>query len=186
MTTSMYDPNAAGALARRIREGDAEAEADLAARYRAPLTMILRRQVRDAALAEDLCQDVFRIALPALREGRLQEDEKLVGYLWGIARHVARQAHRARRRQETATDTGGVTADAPRPDDLLLSAERARLLRRALGRLRPRDRLVLTAFYLTEVPRDEICRRVGISAAQFSLIKCRALKRLLATWRSAR
>jgi RNA polymerase sigma factor (sigma-70 family) len=179
------DAPAAEALARRIHEGDRVAETELAERYRMPLTMLLRKRVKDAALAEDLCQDVFRIALGALREGRLRDGSKLSAYLAGIARNLASTERRLRQRDQLDAVIDTVPDRAPRPDHQLLADERARLVRDAVKGLAARDRAVLTAFYFTDTPKDMICQRLKVTPAQFDLIKWRALKRLLAALRRA-
>lgn len=176
----------AEALARRIREGDPIAECALAERYRASLTMLLRKHMKDAALAEDLCQEVFLIALSALREGRLQEGAKLGAYLAGIARNLASTEHRLRHRDQYVLVSDELTAREPRADHQLLVDERARLVREALSRLAARDRAVLTAFYLNDLSKETVCQRLGLTPAQFDLIKWRALKRLLAALEESR
>jgi RNA polymerase sigma factor (sigma-70 family) len=170
----------AAGLVCRIAEGDRRAEAELVERYRAALTMILRRRVKDAALAEDLCHEVFTIAIGALRERRILDGEKLTAYLLGIARNVASSEARAERRVRTAEATAADRTQAPPPDSGLFAAERSRWLRKAMATLSPRDHAVLTAFYLTDTPKPDICQRLGLTPAQFDLVKWRALKRLLA------
>jgi RNA polymerase sigma-70 factor (ECF subfamily) len=180
------DAMEAEALARRIRDGDPSAECALAERYRRPLTMLLRKHVKDAALAEDLCQEVFRIALGALREGRLQEGAKLGAYLAGIGRNLASTERRLRQRDQHVLVSDALADRAPRADHQLLADERARLVRDALSRLAARDRAVLTAFYLSDLSKETICQRLGLTPAQFDLIKWRALKRLLAALEESR
>jgi RNA polymerase sigma-70 factor (ECF subfamily) len=170
----------ADALARRIRGGDAAAEAAFVERYHAPLEMLLRKRVKDPTLAEDLCQDVFRIALGALRNGRLQDGSKLASYLAGIARNLASTERRLRQRDRQSAVTETLADQVPRADHRMLAAERARLVREAVRRLAARDRAVLTAFYLSDMPKDAICERLHLTPAQFDVIKWRALKRLLA------
>lgn len=169
----------ATALADRLRARDPEAERELIVRYRPGVTMILRRLVKDPTLAEDLAQEVFRIALEALRQDRLHEAGKLASYLWGITRNVARSEIRAQPDPHDAAD-GTLVDPALRPDQQLLRAERARRLRDTLQALSPRDRLILRDFYLNDVPKESICRRLGLSPPQFDLAKWRALKRLRA------
>lgn len=169
----------ATAFADRVRARDPEAERELIARYRPGVTMILRRLVKDPALAEDLAQEVFQIAVESLRQDRLHNAEKLASYLWGIARNVARSEIRRQPGPHEAAD-GNLVDPAPRPDQQLLRAERARRVRDALHALSPRDRTILHEFYLNDVPKESICRRLGLSPAQFDLAKWRALKRLRA------
>jgi DNA-directed RNA polymerase specialized sigma24 family protein len=59
-------------------------------------------------------------------------------------------------------------------------------VRDALSRLAARDRAVLTAFYLSDLSKETICQRLGLTPAQFDLIKWRALKRLLAALEESR
>ncbi|MEW6319823.1 MAG: sigma-70 family RNA polymerase sigma factor [Acidobacteriota bacterium] len=168
----------ASALAIGIRAGDPAAEATLVERYRPGIAMILRRLVKDAALADDLTQEVFRIAFESLRAGRLEDGSKLAAYIWGITRNVGHEALR-RHRPPVAQASGGDLLDTrPRPDQALLAAEREQRVRDAVRALLPRDRAVLEAFYLEDQSKDSICRRLGLAPAQFDVIKWRALKRL--------
>lgn len=173
------DPDESAELVDRIRAGDAAAETALIERYRPGLAMVLRKRVKDAALADDLCQEAFQVALQALRQGRLQAGGKLAAYLCGIARNVAGTARRRQRREQPVPPTELIVDPAVRPDQQVIENERARLVRRVLQALSARDQKVLAAFYLHDTPKDIICRRLGLSPAQFDLIKWRALKRAL-------
>lgn len=173
-----HDPHDVADLTLRIRAGDQAAESELVARYRAGVLMLLRSLMKDAALADDLAQEVFRIALESLRNDRVDEPDKLSAYIWGIARNLARVARRRQqRRREVALDDTLID-HAVRQDHQLLREERARLVRDALSGLSPRDREVLRAFYLAGTPKAAICRALALTPAQFDLIKFRALKRL--------
>ena len=178
----MHDDDPA-TLVRRIRDGDSHAEAELIVRFRAGLALVLRRRVKDAARAEDLCQEVFRIALAALRDGRLEDGSKLTAYLWGIARNVASTDRRLDRRSRHDVVSEALPDMRPTPDQQLMNAERARMIRQAVTDLSARDRTVLTAYYLADTSKETICRRLGLTGAQFDVIKWRALKRLLVALR---
>jgi RNA polymerase sigma factor (sigma-70 family) len=171
-------------LAARIRAGDPTAETELVLRYESGLTLMLRRRVKDSTVAEDLCQEVFRIALPSLREGGLREGEKLAGYLWGIARHVASRHRRVAQRNHDLAQRDVLPDPTPGPEHQVIAAERARLIHHALAGLAPRDREVLTAFYIAESSKETICKSTGLTPSQFDVIKWRALKRLLSLWRT--
>lgn len=172
------DSAESAALVSRIRSGDAAAEAELVSRYQRGLQILLRKRLKDATLADDLSQEVLQVALQALRQGRLQAGEKLAAYLCGIARNLAGTA---RRRQRPETPLPVMLIDpGPRPDQQLLMDERSRLIHRVLSGLSARDRKVLAAFYLHDLPKDTVCRRLGLSPAQFDVIKWRALRRALA------
>lgn len=175
------DAAAAADLAARVRARDADAESELVARYRPGLVMMLRRLVKDPSLADDYCQEVFRVAFEALRHDRIDNGGKLAAYLWSVARNLANSHLRRQYRGHTTTALSDAIVDAgARPEQRLLREERTRMLHEALTLLTPRDRAVLAAFYLDDTPKELICRRMGLSPSQFDVIKWRALKRLQA------
>lgn len=168
------------ALAARINAGDPDAEAELIERYRTGLAILVRRLVKDPALADDLVQEVFRIAVESLRSARLHDTDKLAAYLRGIARNLAHSEFRRQtRRAETTPDTE-IADPSPPADEALLREERGRMVREAMKSLSPRDCEVLQAFYLQDTAKETLCRRMGLTPAQFDLIKFRALQRLRA------
>lgn len=172
------DQHDAADLARRIRARDSSAESELIARYRAGVTMLLRTVLKDPALADDLAQEVFRIALESLRNDRVNDAEKLPAYLWGIARNLASAARRRQHRHPEVAIDDTLIDPATRQDQHLLREERARLVHEALEELSPRDRDVLRDYYLNDVAKGAICRKLALTPAQFDLIKFRALQRL--------
>ncbi|MBY0495877.1 MAG: sigma-70 family RNA polymerase sigma factor [Cyanobacteria bacterium] len=174
------DAIAASDLAARVRAGDAAAEAELVARYRPGLMIMLRRLVKDRSLVDDYCQEVLRVTFEALRHDRIDNTHRLAAYLWGIARNLAHSDLRRHYRGQTTALSEAIVDSRERPEQCLLREERVQMLREALKVLAPRDRAVLSALYLQDTPKDEICRRMGLSPPQFDLIKCRALKRLQA------
>lgn len=174
------DPAEVAELAQRVRAGDPAAETELVVRYRAGVTMLLRKLVKDPALADDLAQEVFRIAFESLQRDRVNESEKLASYLWGIARNLANTERRRRQRHPETVANERLVDSAMRPDQQLLHEERAQLVRQAVETLSSRDRAVLRAFYLNDTPKETICNRLQLTPAQFDVIKWRALKRLRA------
>lgn len=160
----------------------------LAARYRAPLVAMLARRLRDRSRAEDLSHDALGVALEALRSGRLRDPVRLPAYLFATARNLMRRLVRdARRAPSSGAEVLEPTDPAPDPEQAALLSERRRLVRRLLRQLQERDRRVLEALFLQEVESAALCAMLGLSAAQLSVVRCRALKRLALLWaRSAR
>jgi RNA polymerase sigma-70 factor, ECF subfamily len=79
----------------RVREGDAGSFDELLRRYRVPLVSFFARMVRDAALAEDLAQEVF-LRVYRSRE-RYRPDARFTTWLYRIATNLALNALRDRR-----------------------------------------------------------------------------------------
>ena len=57
-----------GDLARRIRAGEAGAEAELTRRFERGIAQILIRQTANLALAQELCQETLIIVIKRLRD----------------------------------------------------------------------------------------------------------------------
>lgn len=178
------------ALVQRIRNKDPQAEDELVAQFSRGLALMLRRLTGNAALAEDLHQETFRVVLGKLRAGDLREPEKLPGYLRGTARNLllAERRQGARLRFDgdgaslTEPDRGPRAAEAPQLHKVLRQEE-ARLVRRLLGEMRfERDRKILSYFYLSDRTKHEICRDLGVDPGGFKKVLFRARERLRELW----
>ena len=192
MTDLQEEATAAARLVRRIRAGDAAAEADLFERYADGLRFLLRRWCGDEAQAEDLGQETFRVVIERLRREELAEPERLAGFVQGIARNLLRNARRKSLRRRTEADSEHVDAAVdtrPQTDPMrdALRAEEARLVRRAVGRMRnERDRQLLYRYYLAEEDKAAICHDLGLDDVHFNRVLYRARQRFKAEWRTDR
>jgi len=122
-------------LVRRIQAGDPAAESELVARFSHGLLLMLRRLVRNPALADDLHQETFRIVLERLRKRELDDPAGLAGFLRGTARNlmIAERRKTARRRTES-DDEEVAQAVHPAPSQLstVLLDEEAETVRRLI------------------------------------------------------
>lgn len=176
------DPSAETArireLALRIAAGDPAAESELIQTFSRGLFYFLQRQGKTREQADDLHQEVFRIALERLR-GRGIDDPAAVGaFLRGVAVQLMRGEWRKDARRKTDADEDAVAVAEDRRDGALpelLRKERAALVRRAISELPiERDRLMLHRFYVAEESRDAICGDLGLDAAHFHRVLFRA------------
>jgi RNA polymerase sigma-70 factor, ECF subfamily len=119
-------------LVRRIMAADQRAEAELVERYSRGITLIIRRELGGASVADDIYQETFRIALEKIRRGDLREPEKLSGFMCGIARNLVIEYFRRATRQESLTEIAGVARlphHAPNQLEELLEREKAVIAR---------------------------------------------------------
>ena len=165
-------------LVRRIVDGEGDAEDELVRRYGGRVRAVIASARPDAATAEDLFQETFRIGLEKVRGGRVREPAKLGAFLAALARCLAIDefrrlaAHRSNGTlDEDLPDTG------PDPADRALLSERAGKARRVLGRLGARDRAVLTRFCVAGEDKDALCRELGLSRLHFNRVLFRARER---------
>src|SRR5258708_15353770 len=75
---------------------------------------------------------------------------------------------------------------AKSPEAVLASRETTRYVHLVLSRLPEKDRRVLTAVFLEEKKRDEICEELGVGRNHLRLLLHRAKKQFLKHWRDAR
>jgi RNA polymerase sigma-70 factor, ECF subfamily len=164
--------------------GDAEALRALSARYARMLGALAYRFVKDESDAEEIAADALWQAwreAPSFDPGRSSVSAWLV--MLGRSRAIDRfRAARARRPPENPQ-----TEPAPVTDALseLEIAERAKIVKKAVAELEPRERELLELAYFSDLTQTEIAAKVGIplgtvkTRMRTALIKLRdALRRL--------
>ncbi len=167
------------ALVRRVRRGDSEAFRVLFDRHAPPLWRFLRDLLGQESAADEALQETFVRAFSRFEQ--LVHDERLLPWLFGIARHVALEALRARRRdfpsmtelegaggQSGSADEGrNVMAQAQPldgaddPEAVLLGREAEAHVAQALAALSPDRRAALVMRVDHGLPYEDIARAMG-------------------------
>lgn len=173
----------AAELVRRIQGSDLDAEEELVARFSRGLLFHLRRLTGDPALAEDLHQETFRIALLRLRNEGIAEPERLAGFLLRIGRNLFLGGYRTRTRrgEDVTVDAGDLELADAAPGQLarLLKDEEIREVRRLIAELdNDRDRQILFRFYVAEEDKQRICADLSLTSLNFNRVLFRARQRL--------
>ena len=151
-------------------------------RLREGVLLVLRHDLRDRTLADDLCSETFRIVLERLQHQPLQEPDKLAPFLAQTARLLARNVQRTARRRRTFTgqqqaidEYGDPAAD---PSAASQADARAKAVRKVLQEVPSvRDREVLVRVYLHDEDKDQVCRELGIDERHFKRVVFRARER---------
>jgi RNA polymerase sigma-70 factor, ECF subfamily len=153
------------ALVARVRSGDPLAFRLMFDRYARAIRRFLRDLLSEPAAADEATQETFVRAHRLI--GRLREDERLAGWLFGIARNVALEQMRQRRRAAGSTPEETEPPDpAPSPEARLLGEESTEVLTRALSSLAEDRRAAL----LLRIDHDLGYEEIG-SALGWSLVK---------------
>lgn len=160
-----------GALARELASPDARAaaEAALCAHFAPILRLYGRRHLGDAGAADDLAQETLAAVIVLLREGRLERDERLGGFVLGVARNKAREAHRARARAARVPPAPPVEVHEP-----ALAGYRMHLAM-CLAQLTERARAVLERTYYADEDASEIAEALAMTANHVRVLRHRAL-----------
>lgn len=167
---------------RRAIAGDGEAYGRLVRCHQQTIANYMWRFTRQRGPWEELVQDVFVEAYLSLRSYRGRAP--LVHWLRKIATRVGYRywKRRTRERAECRVPLDPDECPAPESDDASDPQQAAKQVHRVLHRLAPRDRLVLTLFYLEESAVAEISALTGWSQTMVKVQLHRArgrLKRLL-------
>lgn len=137
----------------------------LVARYAAPLRVFFQRRTKGSQDADDLVQDVF---VRLMGHGRLDQIERLDGYVFQIAANVLRdrarrQAVRGGEFPEELPDIEEETAFSP--ERVLIGKDALERLVAALYELPEKTRMIFTLYHFEGMPQVEIARRLPASVS---------------------
>lgn len=177
----MKETSGVTALVSRIKDGERQAEVELVERYSRLVKVIIRREVGDATVADDLYQEIFWTILEKIRRGGVREPERLSGFVCGVARnHVLHHFRRAARQENSTEPEEAALPLHTAPDQLkeLLQREKADLVHQVLKEMpNERDVQVLIRFYIVEEEKERICADLGLTSLHFNLVLHRARAR---------
>ena len=174
-------PDTAELIVSLIRQGDTRGE-EL-------LYSVLSRGMKFLAIhklgSEDGLEcfhDTIVILLSRIRKGALQEPAALFGYARTILMRGIMEQFEKRRRFSIADDLDSVAFATPdqrlTADQVLEADQRVTALRKGLFALRPKEREILTRFYLQEESAETVQREMNLTATQFRLLKSRSKQKL--------
>ena len=162
-------------LIRRLRAGEAAAAREIEERYRLPLVRYAHRFLDDAALAEDVAQEVLVRAL-----GLDEPPEQLKPWLYRAVRNKCMNVRRdrGRRPEERMSSDPGLAESRTGHLTRLVRAEQRAALAAYLDEMSIEQREVLDLRYGEDLSRDEIAVVLGLEP---SVVKSRlyeGMKRL--------
>jgi RNA polymerase sigma-70 factor (ECF subfamily) len=162
--------NSTEELVARVRAGDEEGFRLIFERYSRPVLGFIFDMVGDRNVAEDLAQETFVRAFRGL--AALRDESKLSTWLFQIAKNVARESLRERRRTGTRVEIDDEEVffelhdERPTPAGQLLDKELNGVIRKALMRLDEEKRLVFTLKVLQHRSYEEIAEITGFSVSK--------------------
>ena len=168
-------------IALDIKAGDADAERLLVEQFERPVKLILMKRTRDSQLSSDLAQDTFILTIQKLRAGDLRNPAALPGFIRQIAVNLSIEHFRKEKRY-VSSDDGIISLHATHRDQKAEQMDRRQvreMLEEVLSQLaQPRDREILTRFYLLDEDKPNICSALDLSAAHFDRVLYRAKQRM--------
>lgn len=138
----------------------------------------LQRLTGDEDTADDLAQEAFVRLLNHDVDG-----EKVRSWLFTVATNLVRDRARTRTRRARLRETPDLDPDTPEsPDESLAREERKERVRRALDRLKPRDREMLL-MREEGFSYAEIAEATGVKETSVGALLARALDRFDSAYR---
>lgn len=182
---SIHDPAVADddTLVEHARAGDADAFAGLVLRHQEIAFRVAYLVVGDPNEAEDATQEAFIKAFYGLRTFR--QGAPFRPWLLEIVANQARNQHRSQRRRGAAMLRAILTERATSPPSAhaspevdVVTREQYQEIRRALGRLRDDDQLVVAYRYFLDLSESEMASVLGCARGTVKSRLSRALERL--------
>lgn len=167
------------ALAKGIIDCDEAAITELYGIFGGALRATIARRLGNQD-ADDHVHECVIMTVTALRNGRLTEPGRLIGYIQGLVRNYANTqiALRIKTREQSAGDPDAafrlISSRALSPEAIAMRHEKIDAARCALSGLKPRDREILNRFYLLGQSDDMIRREMGLTWTGFRNLKQRA------------
>lgn len=167
-------------LVDRIQRGEIDGMAELYQLFSKGIRFYLCRQLGPQEL-DDKVHDTFLVVVQAIRRGELREPQRLMGFVRTVVRrqvaaHIDKVVH-DRRDQAEIDQNLKVIDPRENPEESAIFEQRNDIIRRVLEELSPRDREILTRFYLNEQSQERICAEMALTDTQFRLLKSRAKAR---------
>ena len=157
--------------------GDAMAFRAIVERHHRGMYALAVRMLHHPADAEDVVQEAFARAFCRLQQ--YDPAYRLSTWLYRIVLNLCRDQRKSARRREQAAEIDGYAAGSDaQPDALTQAAERGRLVREALDRLRPSYREILILKDLQELSYIEIRDITGAPITSLKIRAIRARKKL--------
>ena len=151
-------------LVARVRSGDPLAFRLVFDRYARAVRRFLRDLLGEPAAADEATQETFVRAHRMI--GRLRDEDRLGGWLFGIARNVALEQLRERRRPVAASAATEPRDPAPSPEARLIGEESDKMLTHALAGLTEDRRAALLLRIDHGLGYEEISDALGWSVVK--------------------
>jgi RNA polymerase sigma-70 factor (ECF subfamily) len=144
-----------------LGRGDGSSLTELVRRHQGPLTGYLAQIVNDVERARDLAQETF---LRIFRHAAgYRTSSRFTTWLYHIARNVARDELRSRRRRPQLHGSDEALEATPAAGCLAERVEQREVVRRAMAAISERDRALIVLRDVHGCAYEEIAERTGLA-----------------------
>jgi RNA polymerase sigma-70 factor (ECF subfamily) len=160
---------------RRLREHGARTEQHFHDYFRPRLYSRLRNRLRSLADIDEVRQETFRRVLTMIYDNKLRDGRTLPGFVFTVCDNIVLELYRKNARTEPLDEHHPEPLDDGDAEGAMITAEKQQAVRRVLDEIKPGDAAILRAL-MEELPREEICRKFGVSNNYLRVLLHRARK----------
>jgi len=165
----------------QLKAGREEALSHLMTRFERPLLAFLHRRLQgEAGVVQELVQEVFLKCLQHCQ--RFEEGRPVAAWLFTLAANAATDHLRRRGREVPPPETfDAPDPHQPSPWESVDQSRRIQALRGALEGLTPRQRAMVQAYYVHELPVKRIAQDLGCAEGTVKATLFQSLQKLRKT-----
>lgn len=165
-------------LVERAGRGERQAEVVLCQRFAPVVRAFARRRLRGADAVEEFAQDVLLLLVEAVREGRVEQSERIGGFVLGICRNLAFERARQRERREALWQTYGSALQAVSVQAIESESYEIAHLEDCLSQLSKRARDLVRLGFVEARAHDEVAAALDVTPQNARVLRHRTLASL--------
>jgi RNA polymerase sigma-70 factor (ECF subfamily) len=165
-------------LVSSARQGERHAEETLCRRLAPVVRAFARRRLRGVDAVEEFAQDALLLMVEALREGRIEQPERIGGFVLGICRNLAFERARQQERRKALWEQYGSALESVSVHAEVRDTYDVAHLEDCLSQLSKRSRDLLRLGYVEALPHDEVAAQLSVSPANARVMRHRTLASL--------
>jgi RNA polymerase sigma-70 factor (ECF subfamily) len=159
----------------RLREGDPSTELHFVTYFDQLLRIKLRARMLASETVEDLRQETYIRVLVKLREDGIRQPERFGAFVNSTCNNVLMEFYRSSSRTSPWDDSYLEMPDhAVNTEGFLITKQMKERVRQVIGELPKKDRDLLSALFLEEKDKDEVCKQFGVDRDYFRVLLHRA------------
>ncbi|GAA6169972.1 RNA polymerase sigma factor [Sessilibacter corallicola] len=168
------------ALVEAIRSGNPLAEHEMITRFSRGLNLMLQRKCNPDVVA-DVSQETWRVVIEKVRNGDLRQPDRLAAFIHQTARNQTVMYFRKYSDSVDDPEENELVSPTASPEEAYETSRVQQYVRDLINSLdTPRDREILTRFYVDEEDKDVICEELQLTSQHFNRVIYRAKSRMKA------
>ena len=160
----------------RLREGDPPTESHFVGYFSKLIQLKLRARYLAPEVVDDLKQETFTRVIRSLRsEGGIRQGDRLGPFVNSVCNHVLLEHYRSSSKNvPLESDHLELPDKTLNLENLAISEETKRTVRKILSQLPARDEAILRAIFLEDLDKDDVCKRFGVGRDYLRVLLYRA------------